>query len=571
MGKKDKSKAKLKAREAELEAKLKAKAKGKKAKPEAEVKHPHLEHLDHVGELAKVANDKSASKADRKAAKAKLAEFADDTHKRTAELVVGVAEVYAEHDDLEPDLEAKADAEDEARQPDPVVESTEVIKARVAAKRKAREGGAIGLAANDDAREGESEAEYQWRKKDERDMLADEARNAEHNAAAAAALAEVTGKPATKRRAKPVVEEVATENGREFAVGQDDEPVEAAPEPVDEFAKPSDAPPEMIVDHLNRYKITGPDGKAKALARVTTFIDCLEDKSALDKWKLRTLLEGVALNEVEVGAGDGKAERYLSLVAASVHERDVKVAKARKADRKGKLEPGELGDVIDAADKAFKAALNKIADDALELGGVHEKANKGTDIHALCELYDAEGIEAIVAKCEAGSCTPADLADVRAYAETMARLGIKFVASELVVVNETVGYAGRLDRIVLHKAPGALRAARMVTDIKTGRIDYGVGKLAMQLSAYANGEGYDPAAPEVRVDLKLSKKWGLVIHLPQGKAECHVYFVDLAVGAEGNKLAAQVRSFRNTGKKALDFKADLAAVEELVSAPSLPS
>lgn len=373
-----------------------------------------------------------------------------------------------------------------------------------------------------------------------------------------------------------VAEVVETETGSIIAVGSEktDEPVV--------FAKPSDAAPELE-EGRNGYKIAvleedgtvarKRDGSFKTVrqfTRVTSYIGVLEDKTNLEKWKLRKLLEGVALNEEAVGTAEREAGAdgsfdatvlFTSLVRDAVHNRDVAIAKARKADRKGKLEVGELGERIEAADKAFKDRLNGIAEEALELGGVHEAANKGTDIHALCDIYDTEGMPAVNDLLKEEKISPADHADVVAYATAMSEAGIKVLESEVVVVHDALKRAGRLDRIVLAKMPGMQRAVRMVADIKTGNVDYGQAKLAQQLEAYASSKGYDLETGERR-DLKLSRKVGLVIHLPQGKAKASIHPVDLTIGARGNKLAGEVRAFRNEGRNAVDFSIDLAKGDE---------
>lgn len=365
-----------------------------------------------------------------------------------------------------------------------------------------------------------------------------------------------------------VAEEVVTETGREFAVG-------AAAEPDEQFGKPSDAPLELESGR-NGYKIwqVGDDGKVlrkkdgtpstqRQLTRVTTYIDNLEDKAALVDWKMRSLLEGVVLNEQEIGIRDRGSnsadELILSKVRDAMHVRDVAIKKARRADRKGKLEVGELGEITHETLKAFKATMRDLAEQALEIGGANVKREKGTDLHELCEIYDRDGMEAINEKLRAEEITPADHADIVAYAEAMINAGLEVVGIEQVVVNDVRKHAGRLDRIVLGKTPGPRKTRRrMVADVKTGNIEYGIGKLAQQLEAYASSKGYDLETGE-RTELKLDKTVGLVIHLPAGMATCHIYQVDLAIGKQGNALSGQVRAWRNESKKALDMSVDLAA------------
>lgn len=539
---KDKSKIKktkpsteeLEARAVELEAKLKAKKKA--------AKHPHLEHLDRVGELTKIIEDKSTKGKVRKAALAELDQLRaegkaiNETKPDTVAIDEGIKAKLADRKERVAEIEAA------------------LLEVGMTAE-PAHQWAAL------HAREGTPLEEVLALFKGE-GKTAEGELDPETDAKVDAIVEKVA-----KRRKADKDTELVVEIGGEFVaapVAETPNKVDETAPSADEFATPDEVGPVVEFDGLGRYKIFNPTtGKLKGYTRVTTFIDCLDDKTMLDKWKLRTLLEGIALNSTEVGTESSRGESdpyYVGLVADAVHNRDVGLAKIAKADRKGKLEPGTRGDLEAAVAKEFKGILDNIAHEALELGGAHEAANKGTDLHALCELADLNGFKAVIAKFDAGEITATDLEDVRAYVNTLERLGIKVVEVEQVVVDDELGTAGRLDRIVLFKAPGTARAARMVGDIKTGRIDYGAAKIGMQLDKYANSQGYDPADPKARRDLKLNKSKALLFHLPQGKAECHVYLVDLTLANKGIRLATSVRAWRNEGKRVIDLKADLAEI-----------
>jgi hypothetical protein len=355
-----------------------------------------------------------------------------------------------------------------------------------------------------------------------------------------------------------VAEEVQTEAGREFAVG-----TASAADAAEDFAQPSEAPKtfEENVNGLGQYKVARPsDGKVVGYTRWTTYIDCLEDKTALEKWKARILLEGVAALESEDYARD---ESVIVRVNDLVHRRDVAIAKARKADRKGKLGVGELATYVDGAWADFKKALDRLADEVFEVGGGREKAQKGTDIHALCDLAEREGIAAVGDLLNEGEITPADLADVEAYLDAIRRLGAKPVLAEQVVVNDDLKVGGRLDRVYMVKLPGEQRGRKRVVDLKTGRVDYGTGKIAQQIEGYAGSVAYDPDTHE-RTPLGVDRTLGLLIHLPAGSGKATVHRVDLSLGRKGNKLAGEVRAWRNEGKRAIDLKADV--LEEIAQA-----
>ena len=396
-----------------------------------------------------------------------------------------------------------------------------------------------------------------------------------HVEALDAAAGDVRPEPETIAEHEAV--EVETETGTVYAVGpavgEGDSP---AADPG--FASPSDAGP-MLEEGRNGYKIAvlnaagevelKRDGQPKTVrqyTRVTTYINNLDDTTNLEKWKLRILVEGIVANETAVGtSGDDEPVPPHLLAAArdAIHAREVAIAKARKADRKGKLVPGELGELIDEATTTCKRALDALAEEALKLGGVKAAADKGTNLHALTEVYDEHGIEPIAAMLEAGTITPADFADLEAYGAAMKRAGIKVLERETVVVDDGLKVAGRLDKIVLAKAtPGAQRASRMVADVKTGRVDYAPGKIAQQLALYAGAKRYDLTTHE-RSELGVIKTTALLIHLPAGKATCHVYAVDLVTGRVGNRISGEVRAWRSSSKsKAIDFTVDLAAPAE---------
>jgi len=385
------------------------------------------------------------------------------------------------------------------------------------------------------------------------------------------------------KKAKKQVAEVAAEREADATIvaggGSDDDmqsdAVRAEVE-AEEFARPSEAPrDDFETNGLNQYKIIDPEtGKERGYTRVTTYIACLEDTKALTEWKMRILMEGVAAAETDaLKDRDALPHSVVAKVNDLIHTRDVTIARARKLDRKGKLQLGELATYVNGAMSEFKKSLNKLADEVFEYGGGREAATKGTDIHALCDLHDSEGMDAVQDKLDAGEITPADFADVEAYARAVKALGLKIVASEQTVVNDDLKVAGRLDRIVLGKLPelrdpktgevtrpADARARRYVLDIKTGRIDYGQGKIAQQIRLYAESNTYDLNTGE-RGSHGANRTTGLVLHLPAGSGRASVHVVDLAIGGVGNKLAGEVRAFRNLGKRAIDGRVDLLTID----------
>lgn len=349
------------------------------------------------------------------------------------------------------------------------------------------------------------------------------------------------------------IEEVETDKGRVFEVGT----AEFDPAETRGFALPSEGKGDFETNGIGQYKVKRPsDGKLVGYTRVTTFIDAIDDKSTLTDWKMRILLEGIVANEDQVVNGDGQLQ--LSTVRDLVHRRDVDLAKARKRDRKGKLESGELAGIEEQTLREYRNGMKQVVENLLELGGVHEKANKGTELHRLGQLYfETGGLDAVGVELTAGTITPSDMADIEALDRAVQASGFRWERSEVMVVNDEAKIAGRLDGIGMLRLPGSKRATRVVFDIKTGHIDMGT-KIPMQLANYAGMKGYDPQSPDDREDLKINATKALLIHLPAGKGECHMYVVDLPTGRVGNRLATEVRHFRSAGKKGIDTSVDLA-------------
>lgn len=446
-------------------------------------------------------------------------------------------------------LEAATEASDD--------ETDAQIKARVKAKREARAAAAAlpvtapGSARNDDALPDETEVDYQYRKA------------AEKNGMRKATTDELVVEVAGEHLAVPhVAEEVETERGRVFAVGEtdetDDEPVVRAPDAAEArgFALPSESPVrDYEVNGNGQYKIKRlSDGKLVGYTRVTTYISTNEDRTLLERWKLRILLEGVAID-----GSDDRGPALAAHLASLVAERDAAIAKATKADGKGKLALGQYGNELAAIWGDFRKAVDAIAEHLLELGGVHEKAAKGTQLHELVELYDREGIDAVGELVLSGAITNADLADVEAYGRAIEAAGIKIIPEliETPVVLDDLKVAGRLDRVVMARMPGAARAARYILDVKSGRIDLGAGKIAQQLELYSRGETYNLETHE-RGKHGASRTKGLILHLVPGSAEARILVVDLGLGRVGNELSGKVRTYRNEGKRAIDHDVDLA-------------
>ncbi|MGW1558299.1 hypothetical protein ACWCQ1_17515 [Streptomyces sp. NPDC002144] len=266
-------------------------------------------------------------------------------------------------------------------------------------------------------------------------------------------------------------------------------------------------------------------GKPRALTRTTTFIDCIEDKSALSDWHKRMTLVGAA-----------KRPDLLDVVRQ-----------------------------LDPEDQADKRRLTALAEQAIDIAGANTKREKGTHLHTLSEYVDR------------GEPLPAgtavrDQLDMAAYMGATVEFTVKAV-EKFVVVPE-LGTGGTFDRLLEYAGPGPDGEhveGHFIGDLKTGSVQYGALKMASQLAVYSRGEFYDytrfPVDPadrkafaawkkrEVPADEAaqaytplpghVSQKWGIIINLPAGSADCTLYWVDLEIGWAAAKLAREIRAMRS--------------------------
>lgn len=237
-------------------------------------------------------------------------------------------------------------------------------------------------------------------------------------------------------------------------------------------------------DRFGRPMIVPPGGGKKvAYRRVTTFIDVLDDRFALELWKQRQVAHGMAMRP------------DLVLKAASAN-----------------------GD---------KKLLNEVVKDASEAAGSSQAATTGTALHAITEQHD-RGEDPLV--------PPSAQPDLDAYKAKTAHLAMRFI--EVFVVHDDLCVGGTFDRIV-QLPDGTL----VVADIKTGSIDWGAGKIAMQLALYSRSRLYDMRSG-VRTPLEVDTTRGLVIHLPAGAGQCELKWADLDIGWSGVQVAKDVWDWR---------------------------
>ncbi len=230
--------------------------------------------------------------------------------------------------------------------------------------------------------------------------------------------------------------------------------------------------------------------KRVAYSRCTTYIGCLEDQFRLQLWQQRMVAIGLA-------------DRPDLLVSVAANRND-------------------------------REALDGLVRDAKEAAKATAGARTGSALHSLTEQHD---------RGEAVKVPPAYAPDIEAYQE--ATKDLTSVLIEQFCVNDRLKVGGTFDRLVRYVDPDG-QAGHYIADIKTGSVDFGHLKHAMQFAMYANSTPYDITTHtrfEYPPDLSLTK--AILIHLPQGEGRCDLYWVDISAGWEAVKVATAVRTWRN--------------------------
>lgn len=238
--------------------------------------------------------------------------------------------------------------------------------------------------------------------------------------------------------------------------------------------------------------------------RMTSFIDVLENKEGVAKWEIRCVAKGLALR------GD------LVLDIASHMSKD----------------PTQEDD-----DKS----IGKICESAAEIGGKSEKSRKGTAYHRIIERID---------KGESPVIPDGAKVDIDAYYALAQQEHFTVEESEINVVidgvrfthvkNPLPGIGGRFDMVIATSYPcQKCGRFRRIADLKTGRVDYGRNKMAMQLAGYSLAKRYHADTGQ-RSDLEVCQCWGIIIHLPVGQGKAQALWANLTAAQPRLGLAYQV-------------------------------
>lgn len=278
-------------------------------------------------------------------------------------------------------------------------------------------------------------------------------------------------------------------------------------------------PPEPKRDHYGRPYVVPPQGgKAIPYTRCTTYVAAIEDMYLVHRWQMRHAARGIAFHP--------------DLIAA-----------------------------VQAHDPEDKGGLNGLVDEALTRSGAGDAASVGTYVHSLTEAYDRgeDPWEVIEPPMLSTGLLNPDLykADLEAY--VAATRDLEAVSVEQFCVLDPRKVAGTPDRVVRY------RGKRYIADLKTGNIEWGMGKITAQLAVYARSRPYDVAAEERMEPHGAEVDKGIVIHLRAGQGVCRLWWVDLLSGWEMVKTCGDVRDKR--GQKFVHLAREL----HVDTAPAAPT
>lgn len=250
---------------------------------------------------------------------------------------------------------------------------------------------------------------------------------------------------------------------------------------------------EVKRDRWGKPLIVPPDGgKPVAYTRTSSFGDVLDDRSNIEKWKIRHVIKGLVNNS------------KLFLLASTT--------------------PIEN-----------KSDLNKIAEQAMEEAGASRASDTGTLLHKLTEQAD---------RGEAVGPIPSEHNnDINAYIRGVK--GFVFPHIERFMVCDELQAAGTPDRLMYDCRDDVLagQTPLRIADLKTSASPNYLDKHAVQLAIYAHSDFYDPATGE-RESVAVAKDYGYIFHLPAGQGTFQLHRLDLEAGWEGARIAADVRWWR---------------------------
>lgn len=247
-------------------------------------------------------------------------------------------------------------------------------------------------------------------------------------------------------------------------------------------------------------------GRDVTYTRVTTYIDCVDDKSALARWGERQLVKGLL---------GGRGARFRAEASALLTD-----------------------------DKKFN--LNQLIKKIKEAAGAEDQAAIGTAVHAITERYDL-GLEL-------GVIDELYAPDLESYIQ--ATRFIKHIYVERLMVNDEIQTAGTPDRIVEYLPCEVCGISYYIFDLKTGRVDaYTQNSQAMQLAVYAHSKIYDAETGQRTQPVQVCLHKAIICALPAGSGRAELQWIDIATGWNLVKVATSVRKARSIKAHRIPFVA----------------
>lgn len=270
-------------------------------------------------------------------------------------------------------------------------------------------------------------------------------------------------------------------------------------------------PPEVPRDGRGRPMIIPLEGgKTVAYTRCTTFIGCLEDTTHLSKWRQRKVAEGLVVDP----------DLYRSVIAKGRQPEDA------------------------AAKRTWNGAMDAICKAAAHAAGADDAAELGTNLHGLTERLDRGQ--------PLGKFPDRFRPHIEAYQAATKEFTARHI--ERFTVHDGLKIGGTPDRVL--EIDGVLH----IGDLKTGSLDYGTKKMAMQLAVYSRSLLYDPLTGQRTTPGDIDQDRGLIIALDAKTGQCDLIWIDLAAGWQDVQLAQQVRQWQSrkeTGEKWATFAAGM--------------
>lgn len=258
-----------------------------------------------------------------------------------------------------------------------------------------------------------------------------------------------------------------------------------------------DVPGDIARDRWGRPMVVPPTGgKAVPYTRCTTYVSCLEDTYNLSKWQKRMVAVGLVQ----------RPDLLLKASSLGMPPEDESAARKWKA---------QMDDTCESATEAAQASASATIGTALH--SLTERIDRGLDVGVIPDSYKPH---------------------LKAY--EAATSAFTAVHIERFSVNDDLQIGGTPDRVLRIDGHDKL----IIGDVKTGSVEYGVGKMAMQLAVYAHSQLYnhETGARTPLGDVDLQR--GLIIALNAKTGLCDLIWIDLQAGWEAVQLCRQVRAWR---------------------------